>query len=90
MHVVSKSTYYQVAIWLGVLMVLTVVASKIDLEGWNVPIALGIAITKATLILLFFMHVRYGTPLVKMFAASGFIWVAIMFVFMASDVLTRG
>jgi cytochrome c oxidase subunit IV len=89
MHVVPKSTYYKVAICLGVLMLLTVVASKFDLEGWNVPVALAIAITKATLIMLFFMHVRYGTPLVKMFAASGFVWLAIMFVFMASDFLTR-
>ena len=88
-HVVAKSTYYQIAIWLGVLLVLTVVAARIDLGHWNVPIALAIAGVKAVLIVLFFMHVRYGSPLVKLFAAAGFFWLVIMFVFIASDVLTR-
>ena len=88
-HVVAKSTYYQVAVWLAVLLVLTVVAARIDLGHWNVPIALAIAGIKALLIVLFFMHVRYGSPLLKLFAAGGFFWLLIMFVFLASDVLTR-
>jgi cytochrome c oxidase subunit 4 len=89
-HIVPKSTYFQVAVWLFVLMLATVIASQINLEGWNVPIALAIAATKATLIVLFFMHVRYGSPLVKLFAMSGFVWLAIMFAFGAADYLSRG
>lgn len=88
-HVVPKSTYYTVACWLAVLMVLTVGASKIDLGDWNVPLAVAIASVKATLIVLFFMHVRYGSPLLKLFASSGFFWLLIMFSFIAADVLTR-
>jgi len=88
-YVVPKNVYYKVFVCLAVLMVATIVASRFDLEGWNVPVALAIAITKAALIVLFFMHVRYAPPLVKLFACSGFLWVAIMFAFMAADVLTR-
>jgi cytochrome c oxidase subunit IV len=88
-HVVAKSTYYHVAIWLGVLLVLTVAAAQVDLGDWNLPIALAIAITKAILIVLFFMHVRYGSPLLRLFAAAGFAWLLILFAFLASDVLTR-
>jgi cytochrome c oxidase subunit 4 len=88
-HIVPKSIYFKVSVWLFALMVATVVASRIDLEGWNVPLALAIAAAKATLIVLFFMHVRYSSPLVRLFAMSGFVWLAILFVFVAADVLTR-
>ena len=50
---------------------------------------LPIAAAKATLIVLFFMHVRYGSPLVRLFAMSGFVWLIILFAFVAADVLTR-
>jgi cytochrome c oxidase subunit 4 len=88
-HVVSKSTYYTVFVWLAVLMVITIAASRFDLGHWNVPIALAIAGIKATLIVLIFMHVWYGSPLVKLFAASGFLWLGILFTFVAADLLTR-
>ena len=88
-YVVPTRTYFVVFAWLTVLMVVTIAASRVDLEGWNVPVALAIAGIKATLIVLFFMHVRYGPPLVKMFAASGFLWLVILFAFLAADVLTR-
>lgn len=88
-HVVPTSVYYKVFVALGILMVVTVMASRIDLEGWNVPLALAIAAAKATLIVLYFMHVRYGSPLVRLFAISGFVWLAILFAFVAADVLTR-
>ncbi len=53
------------------------------------PLALAIAALKATLIVLFFMHVRYGSPLVKLFSPCGFVWLVIMFTFVVADVLTR-
>lgn len=88
-YVVPKPVYYRVFAWLAVLMVVTVAASRVDLEGWNVPVALVIAMAKACMIVLFFMHVRYTRPLVKLVACSGFLWVLIMFAFIAADVLTR-
>ena len=84
-----KATYYWVALWLGVLLVATVVVARFNLGGWNVPIALSIAAIKATLIVLFFMHVRYGSPLVRLFATGGFLWLFILLAFLAADVLKR-
>jgi cytochrome c oxidase subunit 4 len=88
-HIVPKSTYFTIAAWLGALLVVTVVAAQINLGPWNVPIALAIATIKAVLIVLFFMHVRYSTPLVRLFASGGFLWLAIMLAFIAADVLKR-
>ena len=88
-HTVAKSTYYQIAGWLFLLMILTVAAGSYDLGPWNTPIALVIAITKAVLIVLFFMHVRYGSPLLRLFAAGGFLWLMILLSITMADYLTR-
>jgi cytochrome c oxidase subunit IV len=88
-HTVPKSTYYAVFVWLAVLLVITVAASRIDLGFWNVPLALAIAIIKAVLIVLFFMHVRYGSPLLRLFAAGGFFWLLILLAFLVADVRAR-
>ena len=88
-HVVPKPTYYIVFALLAVLLVATVAASRVDLGIWNVPVALAIAIAKAILIVLYFMHVRYGSPLVRLFAAGGFFWLLIMLAFILTDVQAR-
>lgn len=88
-HVVPKATYYSVAVWLAALLVITVAAALLDLGEWNVPLALAIATIKATLIVLVFMHVRYSSPLVRLFAAGGFLWLLFMLTFIAADVLWR-
>ena len=44
-----------------------------------------IAIAKAVLIIMFFMHVKYGSNLTKLFAAAGFVWLVILFAFALSD-----
>ena len=88
-HVVSTKTYIVVSVLLGVLLVLTVAASRLDLGVANVPIALAIAFAKAILILLFFMHVRYGSALLKLFAAGGFFWLLILLAFVLADLQAR-
>jgi len=88
-HVVPKSIYFTAAAGLGVLLVLTVVAAQFNLGVWNAPIAVLIALAKAALIVLFFMHVRYGSPLLRVFAAGGFLWLVILFLLMLPDYLTR-
>jgi cytochrome c oxidase subunit 4 len=88
--ILPKSTYYEVAASLGILLAATVLAAQLDLGGWNGPIALTIAFTKAALIAVFFMNLRFATPLLRLFAASGLIWFAIMMTFVLADVLTRG
>ncbi len=89
-HIVSKKIYFVI---FGALMVgtlLTVVAARIDLGSqWNTVVALTIAVTKATLVVLYFMHVRYSSRLTWVVVAAGFFWLGIMFVFTLSDYLTR-
>lgn len=89
-HAIPVTIYYRVAALLFLLMIATVVAGRNDLGHWNTPIALAIAVTKAALIVIFFMHVGYGTPLLKLFASGGFLWLAIMLTITMADYLTRG
>jgi cytochrome c oxidase subunit 4 len=67
----------------------TVAASYIHLGPFNVAVMLAIAFFKATLVVLYFMHVRESPRLVWLAAAAGLIWFAIMVAFMLSDYMTR-
>ena len=58
-HVSPKSVYYAIFAALMVLTIITVYVATINLGHLNFPVALGIAITKATLVILFFMHAKY-------------------------------
>ena len=58
-------------------------------EPWDTIIALAIAFTKTSLVILIFMHVREATRLVKVVAFSGFFWVFVFFVYLIADVQTR-
>jgi caa(3)-type oxidase subunit IV len=62
----------------------------VDLGPLNTPVALGIAVTKGTHVILFFMGVRWNTPLTKTVAISGFVWLMILFAMGMNDYLTRG
>jgi cytochrome c oxidase subunit 4 len=79
MHVHVVPLRVLLATWgaLLVLTVLTVVAAGIDLGSLNIVVALGIAVLKATVVALYFMHLRYDRP----FHAIAFI-VALLFVFL--------
>jgi cytochrome c oxidase subunit IV len=88
-YVVPKSIYFVVASILFVLLVLTVLVAEFDLGILNTPVAMAIALAKAALIVLFFMHVRYGSPLLRVFAAAGFLWLLIMFALLLPDYFTR-
>lgn len=88
-HISSKGLYYTVFLSLIVLTVITVVVARVDLGAFNTPIALGVAGVKATLVILFFMGVKYNTPLTKVVAASGFVWLIILFGMTMGDYLTR-
>jgi cytochrome c oxidase subunit IV len=88
-HIVPTRVYYGV---FGALMVLTVLTSWVafqDLGSFNLVVALGIAIIKATLVILFFMHVKYSTTLTKAIVASGFFFFVILVFFTMADILTR-
>lgn len=89
-HVVSKKIYYVIFGLLMILTFLTVAVARIDLGGHlNDVVALTIAIIKAVLVVLYFMHVRYSSRLTWVFVAAGFFWLAIMIVLTLSDYMTR-
>ena len=91
-HIVSKKLYFIIFGALMVLTFLTVVAANYDLgsEKINTIVALAIAVTKAVLVVLYFMHVRYSSRLTWVVVAGGFLWLAIMVGLTMSDFLTRG
>ena len=89
-HVAPKSLYYAVFAALIVGTLLTYDAARVDMGALNTVVMLTIALTKALLVILFFMHVRWGTRLTWVVVASGFFWLFIMFSITMSDFLTRG
>jgi cytochrome c oxidase subunit IV len=89
-HIVSPKVYYAIFIALVVLTVVTWSVAKINLHQWNAVVALTIAVIKATLVVLYFMHVRYGSRLTWVFVGAGFFWLAIMVALTLGDYMTRG
>jgi cytochrome c oxidase subunit 4 len=93
-HIVPTKLYLRVFAALLVLTAITVAASFYDLGGGrlhyaNAIAAITIAITKATLVVLFFMHVRWSSRLTWAFVGAGVFWLAILIVLILSDVFTR-
>jgi cytochrome c oxidase subunit 4 len=70
-RIVSPKVYVVILLALLVGTAATVGASFIDLGPWNPVINLAIATTKATLVVLYFMHVKYGTKLTKLTIIAG-------------------
>jgi len=90
-HIVSVKVYITIFLVLLVGTALTVLAAFMDFPWkFNTIIALTIATTKATFVVLYFMHVRYSSRLVWVIVASALFWMAILFAFTFSDYLTRG
>lgn len=91
MNLASDSKVYlrNTAALLG-LLVLTIAAAYVDLGPLNTVVALSISVAKGLLIILFFMHVKGGSRLIWIAAATGFFWLGIMLVLSMSDFLTRG
>lgn len=89
-HIVQPKSYYKIFGALMVLTILTIVVAFFDFDALNDVVAMTIAVTKATLVILFFMHVYWSTRLTKTIVVAGFFWLAIMFVMIGSDYLSRG
>lgn len=73
--------------------ILTYYAATVDMDhifpGANTLVALGIALTKMSVVMLFFMHVYWSPRLIWLCAVASFFWLAIMFAFTMQDYLTR-
>ena len=89
-HVAPKSLYYQIFAALLIGTALTIAVAFVDLGAFNNVAMLTIAAGKALLVILFFMHVRWGTRLTSLVVASGFFWLLILLTITMSDFLTRG
>jgi cytochrome c oxidase subunit IV len=89
-HVAPKILYYAIFMALLVGTGLTVGVAFLDLGFFNNVVMLAIACTKALLVILFFMHVRWSTPLTWVVAGAGFFWLLILFSITMTDYLSRG
>jgi cytochrome c oxidase subunit 4 len=88
-HIVPKWIYFTVFIALIILTWVTALVSTVDLGRWNIFVALAIAIMKASLVALFFMHVYYSTRLTKMIVLSGLFWLILLLFITMADLWTR-
>ena len=89
-HVSPKRTYYTIFGALMVLTAITVTVAFINLGRLNFPIAISIAILKATLVVLFFMHAKYSSRLTKLVIGGAFFFLLTLFGLTLSDYLSRG
>ena len=88
-HISPKSTYYMIFGTLMVLTIVTVGAAFVDLGILNFPVAITIAVFKATLVILFFMHVKYSSRLTKMVVAVAVFFLLVLLGLTMTDYLTR-
>jgi cytochrome c oxidase subunit 4 len=84
-HVMPPAVLLSTAGALMALTVLTVATSRIDLGEWNVVLALGIACTKAALVALFFMHLKYENRFQLVVLASAALFAALFVAFVMFD-----
>lgn len=80
---------YAVFAALMVLTVLTVLVSRVDLGSLNLPVAMAVAVTKALLVVLLFMEVKFSEKIIQVTAAMGFVFLAILVFYTMTDYLSR-
>jgi cytochrome c oxidase subunit 4 len=89
-HIVTPvRTYVTTFVALLVLTAVTYLVAIHDFGALNTPIALAVALLKASLVVIYFMGVRYNTPLTKVVVIAGFFWLFILFGLTLNDFLTR-
>ena len=92
-HIVSPKIYFAIFGVLMICTILTVMAAEIDLNqyfrGLNIIVALTIAVLKASLVVLFFMHGKYSPKRTQMVIIASVFWLAVMLFMTMSDYVTR-
>jgi cytochrome c oxidase subunit 4 len=88
-HTLPKRVYYTIFAILLFCTYLTVQIAFFDLGALNTVAAVGIAIFKATLVILFFMHVKYSPRLTWAVVLGSIFWFGILVALTMSDYLTR-
>jgi len=89
-HIVPIKVYAIIFVILLTLTAATCVISFINLGRLNAVVALVIAFSKALLVALFFMHLRYSRRLMQLVVVAGIFWLGIMITLTMTDFLTRG
>jgi cytochrome c oxidase subunit 4 len=88
-HIVSPRVYISVFLALVFLTVITVVVAHYNFEPFNVIVAVGIAITKASLVVLYFMHARYAGGLTRLVILSSLAFFFILVFLTFTDYASR-
>ena len=88
-HVVPVRVYYTIYAILMACTALTVAVAFKDLGAWNIVVAMTIAVFKATIVVLFFMHVKYSTRLTWAVVIGSVFWLVILLGLTLGDYLTR-
>ena len=88
-HILPTRIYYTIFAILLLCTYLTVQIAVFDLGRLNAVAALTIAVFKATLVVLFFMHVRYSARLTSVVVIAAVFWLMILLALTAGDYLTR-
>lgn len=88
-HVVPIRVYATILALLLVLTGVTTAVAFADLGPMNTVIMLGIAVTKATAVLFYFMHLRYSSRLTRLAAATGVLWLGFIVLLTMGDYLSR-
>jgi cytochrome c oxidase subunit 4 len=88
-HVLPLTVYFAVFITLLIFTGLTVWASMRNFGEWSTLIAVTIAVIKATIVVLYFMHLRYSDRLTWVMVIAGFVWLGILLVITLADYYSR-
>ncbi len=89
-HIAPKKLYFLIFLILGILTGVTTAVAYVDLgHPWNTVVALIIAGCKASLVGLFFMHLRWSSPLMRLVCVAALFWLAILITLTLSDEFTR-
>src|SRR5271165_1589737 len=89
-HVVPVRTYIAIFVALLILLFATVGAAYLPLGSLHLPLAMAIAVAKAVLIGLFFMHLYYTHNLTWIVSMASLLWLVILLALTLSDYLSRG
>lgn len=88
-HVSSPAMFMSVLLALLFLTFITVAVAQFDFGSANMLIAMAIASLKASLVIAFFMHLKYDTAINKLVFLSSFLFLSLLFIFTLGDLFTR-
>lgn len=88
-HVMPVRVYLTIIALLMILTIVTVWVAFIDFGFLNTVIAVGIAVVKATLVVMYFMHLKYAAPVTRLFAGAGAVFFIMLIALTLSDYRSR-